>query len=297
MRDGDSMSLTSVLPSKTAEHPVAGGISVRETRCSTLLHSLAYGSSTGYTANLYRGCTHGCKYCYAPSLTHDERSWGRYVDVKVNAPQVLERELKGLRKDEVFLSSASDPYQPVEAKYGLTRRCLESLLRNGFPVSILTRSPLILRDLALLRKFEWVRVGMSITTVPVRQFEPGVPPLQRRIGTLKKLAEAGIPTWVSLAPVIPGIMMVDLDRLFEELSEAGISSVSYGILRFNGYEQSKTMFEEAAQMSAAEALVGREEVTARLSELVKRYEMEPDDDTPRWKLNSIDAPSLDSFCQ
>jgi len=291
-----SMSLAMFQPSSTMPHMDRARISVRETRCATLLHRLEYGSSTGYTANLYKGCSHGCTYCYAPSLTHDERRWGSYVDVKVNAPEVLERELRGLRKDEVFLSSASDPYQPVEAKYGLTRRCLESLLRHGFPVSILTRSPLVLRDLKLLKKFEWVRVGMSITTVPVRQFEPGVPPLQRRIDTLKKLGETGIPTWVSLAPVIPGIMMVDLEKLFEDMRDARVSSVSFGILRFTGYEESKRMFEETARMSAAEALVGREEVVARLSDLVRRYGMEPRDDRYEWKPNTGDAPSLDSFC-
>jgi DNA repair photolyase len=269
-------------------------ISVRETKCTTLLHRLEFGSSTGYTANLYKGCTHGCTYCYAPSLTHDERKWGKYVDVKVNAPEVLERELRGLRKDQVFLSSASDPYQSVEAKYGITRRCLQVLLRNGFPVSILTRSPLVLRDLELIKKFDWVKVGMSITTVPVREFEPGVPPLQRRIATLKELAAEGIPTWVSLAPVIPGIMMVDLDRLFEDLSNAGVSCISFGILRFIGYEESRKMFEEAAKMSTSEALVGRNEVEARLSDLVRRYGMEATDDS-EWKADSVGIPSLDTF--
>jgi DNA repair photolyase len=290
------MSLISIQPPSTLPDSDGNRISVRETRCTTLLHRLEYGSSTGYTANLYKGCTHGCTYCYAPSLTHDERKWGRYVDVKVNAPEVLEREIRGLRKDQVFLSSASDPYQPVEAKYGITRRCLESLLRNGFPVSILTRSPLVLRDLDLLRKFDWVKAGMSITTVPVRQFEPGVPPLERRIVTLRKLAEAGIQTWVSLAPVIPGIMMIDLDQLFEELSDAGVSSVSFGILRFTGYEESKKMFEEAAQMSTAKTLVGRDGIVARLSDIVKRYEMESTDDSTGWKSNKSNLPSLDTFC-
>jgi DNA repair photolyase len=290
------MSLLQIQPSSTQANSAGNKISIRETRCTTLLHRLEYRSSTGYTANLYKGCTHGCAYCYAPSLTHDERKWGRYVDVKVNAPEVLERELRGIRKDQVFLSSASDPYQPVEARYGITRRCLESLLRNGFPVSILTRSPLVLRDLQLLRKLDWVKVGMSITTVPVRQFEPGVPPLQRRIDTLRKLAEAGIQTWVSLAPVIPGIMMVDLDKLFEDLSDAGVSSVSFGILRFTGYEESKKMFEEAAQMSTAEALVGREDVEARLTDLVKRYGMDTIADSTKWKPEMNDSPSLDTFC-
>jgi DNA repair photolyase len=216
--------------------------------------------------------------------------------VKVNAPQVLERELRGLRKDEVFLSSASDPYQPVEAKYGLTRRCLLSLKKNRFPVSILTRSPLVLRDLELIKSFEWVKVGMSITTVPVRQFEPGVPPVRRRIETLKALGNAGITTWVSLAPVIPGIMMIDLDHLFEDLYDAGVSSVSYGILRFTGYEESRKMFEEAARMSTDEALVGRDDVVARLSALVKKYGMEHREDMSEWKPTN-DSLVLDSFCQ
>lgn len=288
------MSLTLTQPLPPAAQ-TGGRISVREVRCSTLIHRLNYGSSTGYTANLYKGCTHGCVYCYAPSLTHDERRWGTYVDVKVNAPQVLESELRGLPKEEVFLSSASDPYQPVEARYGVTRRCLGVLLRRGFPVSILTRSPLVLRDLDLLKRFDWVSVGMSITTVPVRQFEPGVPPLQRRIDTLEKLSESGIRTRVSLAPVIPGLIMVDLDKLFEDLSRAGVSSVSFGVLRFTGYEESRELFEQVARMSTADALVGREELVERLSELVRRYGMEGEAEEA-WKPDPTGSTSLDVFC-
>ncbi|HXW95421.1 MAG TPA: radical SAM protein [Nitrososphaerales archaeon] len=272
-----------------------GRLTVREVRCNTLLHALAYRDSTGYTANLYKGCTHGCVYCYAPSLTHDERKWGTYVDVKVNAPQVLEKELKGLRKDEVFLSSASDPYQPVEARYGITRRCLEVLRRHRYPVSILTRSPLVLRDLDLLKTFEWVRVGMSITTVPVRRFEPGVPPLQRRIDTLRKLSKAGILTWVSLAPVIPGIVLIDLDELFEELSNACVSSVSFGVLRFAGYEESRSMFEATAGMGTNEALSGQQQIIAKLSKLVRHYSMVPRDEMPEWRADTQSPSSLDNF--
>jgi DNA repair photolyase len=268
---------------------------VRETRCSALLHRLNYLSANGYTANLYKGCTHGCVYCYAPSLTHDERRWGAYVDAKVNAPEILERELRRLRKDEVFLSSASDPYQPIEAKYRITRRCLEVLLRNDFPVSILTRSPLVLRDLDILKRFGWVKVGMSITTVPVPRFEPGVPPLRRRIETLRRLGESGITTFVSLAPVIPGLVMVDLDELFEEFEESHVSQVSFGILRFSGYEESKKMFEDSARMGFAEALLGRDEMVAKLSALVSRYGMQPRDDAAAWKPGA-EGPSLDGYC-
>jgi len=289
------MAFALVPPQPSAAELKGGWLTVREIRCNTLLHALAYRDSTGYTANLYKGCTHGCVYCYAPSLTHDDRRWGSYVDVKVNAPQVLERELRGLRRDEVFLSSASDPYQPVEAKYGITRRCLEVFRRHRYPVSILTRSPLVLRDLDLLRRFEWVRVGMSITSVPVRRYEPGVPPLQRRIDTLRKLSKAGIPTWVSLAPVIPGIVLIDLDELFEELSGAGVSSMSFGVLRFAGYEESRSMFEAAAAMKTNEALAGREQIIAKLSKLVRQYSMVPKNETLEWSPGTRSHPSFDSF--
>ena len=288
------MAYALIHPRPSTEGLTGGKLTVREVRCNTLLHPLAYRDSTGYIANLYKGCTHGCVYCYAPSLTHDERKWGSYVDVKVNAPQILENELRGLRKDEVFLSSASDPYQPVEARYGVTRRCLDVLRRHRYPVSILTRSPLVLRDLDLLREFEWVRVGMSITTVPVRRFEPGVPPLQRRIDTLRKLSKSGILTWVSLAPVIPGIVLVDLEELFEELSSAGVSSVSFGALRFEGYEESRSMFEAAAAMGTSEALEGREQMMEKLSKLVRQYSMVPKDEK-EWRPDSEIPPSLDSF--
>jgi DNA repair photolyase len=281
------------IPSVVQRRTVAK-VEVREVRCQTLLHDLNYGKSSGYTANLYKGCTHGCVYCYAPSLTHDERRWGSYVDAKVNAPEVLERELRGLRRDQVFLSSASDPYQPVEAKYRITRRCLEALLRYGFPVSILTRSPLVLRDIDLLRSFEWVEVGMSITTVPVRRFEPGVPPLRRRIDTLRRLHDAGLRTRVSLAPVIPGLVMVDLEELFEELNGAGVRSVSYNVLRFTGYEESKKLFEETARMSTFEALVGQEEVSAKLRSLVSKYGMQHADEM-KWSPPETYTLSLDSF--
>src|SRR5271169_3376635 len=107
-------------------------LSVTEVTCKSILHEMP---GTGeYTANLYRGCSHGCVYCYAPSLIHDERKWGAYVDAKINAPTILNRELGRAKKQVVFVSSASDPYQPVEAKYKITRRVLMVLLKHDFPV-------------------------------------------------------------------------------------------------------------------------------------------------------------------
>lgn len=146
--------------------------SVRETSCGSVLHRLNFGTSSEYTANFYKGCTHGCVYCYVPSMIHDDRSWGSFVDAKVNAPKVLDRELARVKKGVVFLSSATDPYQAMEARYGLMRRSLQALQRRRFPVVVLTRSPLVLRDIDILRKLDWVRVGFSISSVPDRFYGP-----------------------------------------------------------------------------------------------------------------------------
>lgn len=168
--DSQTVLMSGLETSPAIPASLAGKLEVRETKCATLLHKMNYRRSAEYTANMYSGCSHGCVYCYAPSLIHDEREWGTFVDVKVNADKVLDRELRDAQKQVVFLSSASDPYQPVEARYRITRRCVQVLINHDFPVIILTRSPLVLRDIDLLKKLKWVRVGFSITTVPNTRF-------------------------------------------------------------------------------------------------------------------------------
>jgi DNA repair photolyase len=236
-----------------------------------------------YTANLYRGCSHGCVYCYAPSLIHDEREWGGFVDVKVNAAEVLGREMRKTRKGVVFLSSASDPYQPAEATYKLTRRALEVLLRKDFPVVILTRSPLVLRDIDLLKRFKWVRVGFSISSVPGRLFEPGVVPVERRIRSLRALGEAGIRTWVSMAPLVPGMMGIEVSGLLGKLRAVGVSSVSAGILRFQGYRESKEMFERVAGVPAEELTAGADETISRVRRLIDEFGFERRESFFEWR--------------
>lgn len=244
---------------------------VREVHCKTLLRRLDFGrGELEYTANFYKGCTHGCVYCYAPSLVHDDRTWGGFVDAKVNAPATLRRELKEAAKAPVFLSSASDPYQPVEARYGLTRSCIGVLHAYEFPVIILTRSPMVLRDVELLRKMEWVRVGCSISTASGRRYEPGVPPLERRLETLRALADAGLQTWVSLAPVVPGILTLEVEELLSKLQDAGVKAVAHGLLRFQGYDASRGMFERSTGMDAETALEKGEEIIAGVRAAVSR---------------------------
>jgi len=173
-----------------------------------------------YSLNPYVGCTFACRYCYANFMARFKsykESWGDFVEVKLNAPQLLEKELGKKRPGTIEMSLVCDPYQPVEERYGLTRGCLEVLLKLStlsqyFPLSILTKSPLVLRDIDILKRIPDVEVGFSIGTHSEkirRLFEPKAPPLQVRLQALKKLKEAGIRTYVFVAPVLP----MDPERL------------------------------------------------------------------------------------
>jgi DNA repair photolyase len=172
-----------------------------------------------YCVNPYVGCAHACRYCYASFMkrfTGHRSPWGSFVDARVNAPEVLERELGRARPGSVMLSSVTDAYQPLEGRYRLARRCLELLLRHGFSVDVLTKSPLVLRDLDLLRGAEGVSVGLTVTTDDDRVrrvFEPGAPPIGARLQALRKLREAGVSTYVFVGPLLP----MDPERLADAL--------------------------------------------------------------------------------
>ncbi|MDH5268219.1 MAG: radical SAM protein [Candidatus Bathyarchaeota archaeon] len=162
-----------------------------------------------YTINPYIGCEHGCTYCYARFMkrfTDHKEEWGKFVDVKVNAASLLQREIKKKRPGIVWISGVCDPYQPLEKEYELTKRCLEILLTHGWPVTVQTKSPLVLRDVESLRKFDEVEVGLTITTADenIRKiFEPTSPPVEQRIETLEKLHSAGVKTFAMIAPLLP----------------------------------------------------------------------------------------------
>jgi len=133
-------------------------------------------------------------------------TWGSFVDVKINAPEVLQRQMKNAPRGNVMISSVTDPYQPIEKQFKITRRCLEVLLAYQFPVSILTKSSLVLRDLDLVKKFKEIEVGITITTDDdkIRQiFEPNAPSIETRIHALKELSENGIKTYAFIGPLLP----------------------------------------------------------------------------------------------
>jgi len=163
-----------------------------------------------YALNPYMGCSHACIYCYARLYTrHSEasREWGRVVVVKKNIVDVLSREVKLYKRGVVGVSTITDPYQPVEAIYGLTRKSIALLLESGFHVSIQTKNTLILRDLDMLAKHrDRVDVGFTITT-PIKEvarvIEPHSPPPAARAQALKAISSMGIDTWIFYGPVIP----------------------------------------------------------------------------------------------
>jgi DNA repair photolyase len=163
-----------------------------------------------YVVNPYTGCQHGCTYCYARFMKRGARHrepWGEFVDVKINAPDLLQKEIQKKRRGRVWVSGVCDPYQPLEAKYKLTRQCLEILARNNWPVIIQTRSPLVLRDLDIIKDARDFEVGLSVTTADdhVRKlFEPDAPPTGDRIAALEALHRAGVRTYAMIAPVLPG---------------------------------------------------------------------------------------------
>jgi DNA repair photolyase len=134
-------------------------------------------------------------------------AWGQFVDVKVNAPELLQKEITKKRPARVWISGVCDPYQGLEARYRLTRACLEILSENGWPVTVQTRSPLVLRDIDVLKSGKEFEVGMSITTSDdkIRKlFEPSAPAINERVRTLDELHRAGIRTFAMIAPMLPG---------------------------------------------------------------------------------------------
>ncbi len=162
-----------------------------------------------YALNAYVGCQHQCLYCYAKFMkrfTGHREPWGAFVDVKINAAELLAREVKKKKKGRVWISGVCDAYQPLERKYLLTGRCLEILVEQGWPVTIQTKSPLVLRDLAILKRSADAEVGFTITTADEkvrRIFEPGAPPVAARVKALGILHAEGIRTFVMIAPLLP----------------------------------------------------------------------------------------------
>jgi DNA repair photolyase len=179
-----------------------------------------------YSFNPYVGCYHGCLFCYVPRLLQIDRAeWGASVVVKRNAATVLAREVRKLPKGLVAISTATDPYQFVEGRYRITRHALEVLLRAQWPVSVLSRSPLMLRDIDLFQQFDEIEVGMSVPTLDDQAralLEPWAPPIEARLRCLTALAGAGLATFVSFAPAYPPTNGSTPSQIAEAFAVAGV---------------------------------------------------------------------------
>jgi len=167
-------------------------------------------SEFDYTLNPYSGCTFACTYCYAAFFHGDkikQDTWGKWLEVKENALALLRRiKRNSLKEKRIYMSSATDPYQPIEDQLEMTREILEELLNHGPRLVVQTRSPLGKRDIDLLQRFEAVQVNMTITTdnEQIRKvFEPRCASLEQRLKAITILHQAGIPTSITMAPLLP----------------------------------------------------------------------------------------------
>ena len=194
--------------------------------------------------NPYRGCEHGCVYCFArPTHAYLGLSAGLDFEsklfVKPDAPQLLERELSARNYEPrtIAIGTNTDPYQPIERHYQVMRGILEVLERAGHPVGIVTKSALILRDLDILTRLaerSLVKVAISVTTLDARlarTMEPRAATPARRLEALRQLSAAGIPTSVMVAPVIPAINDADIERILDAAALAGVRGAGYVLLR------------------------------------------------------------------
>jgi DNA repair photolyase len=192
-----------------------------------------------YVINPYVGCQHGCSYCYARYIkrfTGHLEPWGLFTDVKVNAPDLLRKEITKKKRGRVWISGLCDPYQPLELKYEITRKCLEILAANEWPVTIQTRSPLVLRDLDIIKGVQDLEAGLSITTADDkirRLFEPYATSVEDRLDALEELHQNGIRTYAMIAPVLPGA---------EGLAEALAGKVDHIIIDRMNYHYADWIF-------------------------------------------------------
>ncbi len=194
--------------------------------------------------NPYRGCEHGCVYCFArPTHAYLGLSPGLDFESKLfmkpTAPELLERELSapGYVPKIIAIGTNTDPYQPIERNHQIVRRILEVLERAGHPVGIVTKSALVVRDLDILARMaqrDLVKVAISVTTLDpklARTMEPRASTPQRRLGALRQLAQAGVPTSTLVAPVIPALNDAEIERILDAVAATGVRHAGYVLLR------------------------------------------------------------------
>ena len=210
-------------------------LTIKEIECKSILNRSGLAD---YAVNPYVGCEHGCRYCYGRFMMRyakHREPWGCFVDVKVNAPRVLMKQVKRSRVGRVFVSSVCDGWQPLEKDYGITRACVEILLENGFPITILTKSALASRDLDLIQGRRDVELGATLAALDEgvrRIFEPRGSSGQERLSLLKQAKEKGITTYAFLGPIMPYLFDTEenLRRLLGAFRDVGVDWIYLDLL-------------------------------------------------------------------
>ncbi|MBU0534714.1 radical SAM protein [Patescibacteria group bacterium] len=200
---------------------------IREIQCKSAIGKCGFPGG-GWSINPYVGCEHACEYCYARFMkrfTNHEEPWGEFVDVRVNIPEVLKKELKSdkYKGETIYIGTVTDPYQQAEKKYKLTRKILEELVDYPTSVSILTKSDLILRDLDLIKKFKKIDVNFTFNTLDEqwrKRVEPNSSTSKERLNAMKKLSDEGVSVYAMVGPYWP--FFTDPEKIFKELKKAGV---------------------------------------------------------------------------
>jgi len=189
-----------------------------------------------YALNPYRGCAHGCLYCYAPDVIKAGGDWGGWVEARTNIPRLLRKEIASIGRSKIGLATVTDPYQPAEERLGLTRACLEVIAQSDAALMLMTKSPLAKRDFDLLNKVKRLEFCVTITTLDetiAKVMEPGAPSPGDRFALLKDASNQGFKTCAMISPWLVSTEEpeAELSRMVETLVESGCSNITVDRLR------------------------------------------------------------------
>lgn len=201
---------------------------IRYIKCKTGLSNSKL-PGLDYSLNPYVGCQHNCAYCYAPNVLRiDRKEWLENIGVKLNIPTVLSKELKKKKNGTIGISTVTDPYQPIEKKYKLTRFCLEQIKKYDFPIQIQTKSSIVKRDIDIISEVSNVELMVSIATLnneERRILEPHSSSIKERIEILSIFSEIGIKTSVFFGPIYPTIQEDDLIKTLETFIDYNVREI------------------------------------------------------------------------
>ncbi len=269
---------------------MAQNIKIREIECKSAIGKCGFPGG-GFCINPYVGCGHGCVYCYSRFMkrfTGHTEEWGTFVDAKINIAEVLEKQLKSPRykNQQIYIGTVTDSYQPIEKKHKLTRSILKILLNYKNPVSILTKSDLVLRDIDLLKKFKEIDINFTVTTLDEKWkklVEPNSSTIKQRLEATKKLTNQGIKVFAMMGPYWP--VFTDSEALFREFRKAGVSHVfteSFNTVGGNwtGVERVLRKYYPQFLLEMREALFNKEKfyefyskAQDRIKQLSKKYKI------------------------